>query len=236
MTNVNKAVVIVSGGMDSSTLLYYVMKTLRKQVVATLSFYYGQTHARELDSAKLISAKLKIPNIVIDLSLIMRDFKSALTGKSDVPEGHYAQDNMKQTVVPNRNSIMLSIAVGYAISNGANEVYFGPHAGDHAIYPDCRREFVSAFNSAMVIGNEWTPISVNAPFLFMTKGDIVKLGYSLGVPYKLTWTCYKGGDKACGKCGTCVERLEAFDFAGVKDPIEYEDREYWKKVVGAKWQ
>ncbi len=231
MTSIDKAVVIVSGGMDSSTLLYYVVKVLKRKVVATLSFYYGQTHAKELDSAMMIANSISVPNIKVDLSPIMRDFTSALTGKADIPEGHYAQDNMKQTVVPNRNSIMLSIAVGYAISKDAGEVYFGPHAGDHAIYPDCRKEFVDAFKAAELIGNEWTPVIVRAPFLDMTKGDIVKMGLKLRVPYVKTWTCYKGGDIACGKCGTCVERLEAFAKAGRTDPIRYADRVYWKQVV-----
>lgn len=227
MTDVNKAVVILSGGLDSSTLLHCVVKSLKVPVVATLSFYYGQTHAKELASAAKISADLGIANFRIDLSPVMKDFKSALTGKEDIPEGHYAQENMKKTIVPNRNSIMLSIAVGYAISLEAGRVFYGAHAGDHAIYPDCRPEFFEAFKKAEEIGNAWTPVILQAPFMNITKADIVKIGLELGVPFQDTWSCYRGKDKACGTCGTCQERLASFRDADAEDPLEYVDRTSW---------
>ena len=239
------AVVILSGGMDSSTLLYYVRHTLLRKVSA-VSFFYGQRHARELDSAQAIAFRCgqiinaprgPISDIAwtkVDISSVMRVFPSALTGTLAVPEGHYAEESMKQTVVPNRNAIMLSIAAGIAISVGAQEVYFGPHAGDHAIYPDCRSDFVRAFSRAIWLANRWTPVRIRAPFLSLTKGQIVKLGLDLHGPYELTWTCYQGGNVACGRCGTCVERLEAFAEAGAQDLLPYADMTYWRDVTDAK--
>lgn len=137
-----------------------------------------------------------------------------------VPEGHYAQENMKLTVVPNRNMIMLSIAIAAAIGEKIPVVYYGAHAGDHDIYPDCRQSFVDAMKAAAALC-DWTPVTIEAPYLNMTKGDICKKGMLLSVPYESTWTCYVGGERPCGKCGSCTERLEAFDFAGATDPLIY---------------
>jgi 7-cyano-7-deazaguanine synthase len=136
---------------------------------------------------------------------------------------------MKKTVVPNRNMVMLSAAASFAVSEGIQELYYGAHAGDHAIYPDCRREFVEAMQRAFELC-DWTPLTLKAPFLDFTKADIVRLGLSLDVPFEKTWSCYKGGETACGRCGTCVERLLAFEEAGQRDPIAYSDRHFYKTV------
>jgi len=226
------AVVIVSGGMDSSTLLYHVTHHLNREVKEVLSFDYGQRHLKELNCAHALADDLGIDWRLINLRSAFAGFDSALTNPAAaVPEGHYEQESMKQTVVPNRNAILLSVAVGVAVSVKADRVYYGAHAGDHAIYPDCRREFVEAFGRAMHLATEWDPVELCAPFLSKTKADIVRLGLELGVPFERTWTCYKGGEMACGVCGTCVERLEAFDLAGAEDPLVYQDRYSWKQLI-----
>ena len=149
---------------------------------------------------------------------------SALTRDDwDVPEGHYEEPSMRQTVVPNRNMVMISIAVSHAISIGATEVYYAAHSGDHAIYPDCRKEFIMKLTEAIELC-DWNKITLKAPYVNLDKGDIAMRGKELGVDYSLTWTCYKGMEKACGKCGSCVERLEAFEKAKMNDPLEYEVR------------
>ncbi len=213
-----KAVVILSGGMDSTTLLYKVLADGYK--VEALSFNYGQRHKKELRYASKTCKKLGVPHRIVDVSVINNLVQgSALTSKDiSVPEGHYAQENMKLTVVPNRNMIMLALATGYAVSKDCNHVFFGAHAGDHAIYPDCRQEFVSALSAVTEIAN-YVPVTIHAPFLNLDKGDIAILGKELNVDYSLTWTCYKGKEKPCGKCGACVERKEAFDKAKTQDPI-----------------
>lgn len=212
-----KAVVILSGGMDSATLLYKVINDGYSPYV--LSFDYGQRHKKELEYAKRLTSKLDVPHIIVPLDINSLLQGSALTSPDmPVPEGHYAQENMKQTVVPNRNMIMLSIATGYAVSIGAENVFFGAHAGDHAIYPDCRKDFVDALNLATKIAN-YTPVLIHAPFLDMDKGDIAIMGLELNVPYGDTWTCYKGEEIPCGVCGACVERAEAFAKAAAPDPL-----------------
>ncbi len=219
----NKAVIIASGGMDSTTLLYDILNEGYK--VHALSVDYGQRHSKELEFIKKTCTKLKIPHKVVDLSSAGKELlsASALTSKKiSIPEGDYREENMKLTVVPNRNMILLSLAVGYAISIGARKVFYGAHAGDHAIYPDCRRKFVEAMKGAIRLA-DWEKIELEAPYLDLDKGDIAIKGKSLGVDYSLTWTCYKGGEKACGKCGACRERLEAFQKVGIADPVEYED-------------
>jgi len=227
-----KAVVIYSGGMDSFTVLHEAMS--RSDDVHALSFNYGQRHSKELEYAHAVCKSLSVPHQVVDLRNISSLVQgSSLTSDIDVPEGHYAEENMKQTVVPNRNMIMLSLAVGYAVSIGADAVFCGAHAGDHDIYPDCRLEFFNKLNAATMIAN-YQPVELFVPFIDMDKAKILQRGAQLGLEshsYVMTWTCYNGREKACGKCGACVERQEAFAAMGWKDPLDYEDREFWKKQV-----
>jgi 7-cyano-7-deazaguanine synthase len=218
-----KTVVVLSGGMDSATLLY--SRLAEDERLAALSVNYGQRHVKELVAARNLCNKLGIVHRVADLTLV-RDLVagSALTSSSDlaVPEGHYADESMKLTVVPNRNMILLSLAVGWAVSMEFDAVAFGVHAGDHAIYPDCRKEFADAMSEAARLC-DWREIKLLYPFVSMTKADIALLGSRLGVPFDLTWSCYNGRRLHCGKCGTCVERHEAFALAGVADPTRYEE-------------
>lgn len=215
-----KSVVLLSGGIDSTTLLYEHLN-LGNQVRA-VSVNYGQRHKKELWYAQRTCDKLSIPFDVVNLSTV----GALLTGSSltnegvAVPEGHYEEESMKATVVPNRNMMMLSVATAIAITQGFDQVAFAAHAGDHAIYPDCRQAFVDALNSAILLC-DWVAPHLDAPFLKMTKADICRLGSRLSVPYEETWSCYQGGDRHCGRCGTCVERREAFELAGVADPTEY---------------
>lgn len=223
-----KAVVILSGGMDSAVLLHHVAR--HSTHVRALSFDYGQRHRKELDQARLIVQDLMsrgLPNIEelgwtpVDLSAIRPLIaKGSQTGEEEVPEGHYAEESMKLTVVPNRNMIMLSVAIGYAITLGYDTVAYGAHAGDHTIYPDCRGSYVEAMAEAIRLC-DFDPPTLRAPFVEMGKHEVCRLGRVLGVPFELTWSCYKGGEKHCGKCGTCVERKEAFVLANVHDPTEY---------------
>lgn len=213
------SVVIYSGGMDSFTLLNRVIRDEGVDNVVALSFDYGQRHVKELSLAKGVCFDLKVKHHVILLPALRG---SALTDDVAVPEGHYADENMKQTVVPNRNMVMLSIAASYTIANKHDVVYYGAHAGDHAIYPDCRREFIEAVTNAICIGN-YSPCQIVAPYVDLSKGSILAEGLNMGLDYSLTWTCYNGREKACGKCGSCVERLEAFDYCLANDPLEYEN-------------
>ena len=219
-----KAVVIASGGVDSSTLLYKTVKEDYETYV--LTFIYGQKHIREIKSAKKICEGLNVHHKVIDLS-VLKDILSgsALTDSGvevpEVPETAEYFETLKTTIVPNRNSIFLSIAIGYAVSIAANYVFFGAHHSDRGVYPDCRREFVEAFEHAERLANDSSLLVVAAPFVNMSKSEIVKLGVELGVPYKETWSCYKGGRVHCGVCSSCRERKRAFQEAGVVDPTEY---------------
>ena len=219
-----KAVVIASGGVDSSTLLYKTVKEDYETYV--LTFIYGQKHKREIESAKKICEGLNVHHKVIDLS-VLKDILSgsALTDSGvevpEVPETAEHYETLRTTIVPNRNSIFLSIAIGYAVSIGANNVFFGAHHSDRGVYPDCRREFVEAFEHAERLANDSSLLVVAAPFVNMSKSEIVKLGVELGVPYKETWSCYKGGRVHCGVCSSCRERKRAFQEAGVVDPTEY---------------
>jgi 7-cyano-7-deazaguanine synthase len=215
-----KIVVIFSGGMDSFTVLN---KTIQKGYdVYALSFDYGQRHVKEVESAKKICAKLNIPHKIVDISAINQIIGgSALTDNIEVPEGHYEAENMKQTIVPNRNMILLSMAVGYAVSIEAEKVYYGAHSGDHAIYPDCRPEFVEKMNDVCKIAN-YEPVEVVTPYLYSSKIEILTDGLAMGLDYSDTWTCYNGREKACGKCGACQERLEAFKLNNAVDPLAYE--------------
>ena len=216
-----KAVVIFSGGMDSFTVLNMAVK--QGYEVYALSFNYGQRHKKELDYAALACANLQVQHKIIDISAINELIGgSSLTSDIAVAEGHYEQENMLTTVVPNRNMILLSMAVGYAVSLGADKVFYGAHSGDHAIYPDCRPEFVNKMNDVCAIAN-YEAVEIVTPFLHESKIAILKAGLNMGLDYQQTWTCYNGREKACGKCGACQERLEAFAENGVNDPLEYED-------------
>jgi 7-cyano-7-deazaguanine synthase len=216
-----KAVVVLSGGMDSTTLLYDVIN--QGYETYALSFDYNQKHKKELECAKKTCEKLGIQHKVLDLSPLNQVAPSALTRDDwNVPEGHYADENMKQTVVPNRNMVLLSLATAYAIGIEATDLFYGAHSGDHDIYPDCRKEFVDSMKESIKLA-DWKEIKLHAPYLEIDKGDIAIKGKELKVDYSLTWTCYKGKEKACGKCGSCVERLEAFEKAGIEDSIEYEN-------------
>ena len=216
-----KVVAIFSGGMDSSTMLYQ----LRAQghEVKAIGFDYGQRHAVELKAAKAIASHAGVVYETVDL----RSLGPVIAGQSsqvnldvEVPDGHYTEESMKATVVPNRNMIMLSVAVAHAISIEFDAIAYGAHAGDHTIYPDCRTEFVDAMKT--VIGLcDWKQVELLTPFVAVSKSDIAKIGGELQVPFGMTWSCYKGGTTHCGSCGTCVERREAFELAGIKDPTSY---------------
>ncbi|GAC30360.1 7-cyano-7-deazaguanine synthase QueC [Brumicola pallidula] len=216
-----KVVVIYSGGMDSYTVLNKAMQ--QGYDVHAVSFNYGQRHSKELLFAKKVCEQHNIEHKVVDISSINQLIGgSALTDDIDVPQGHYQEESMKTTVVPNRNMIMLSMAVGYAVSIEAEAVYFGAHSGDHAIYPDCRTEFVDAMNDVCKIAN-YQAVEVRAPYLAASKTDILREGLAMDLDYNDTWTCYNGQDKACGKCGACQERLEAFSENNTIDPIDYQN-------------
>lgn len=220
-TQMKDSVIIISGGMDSTTLLY----DMQERIALGLSFDYGSNHnEREIAFAKLHCERLGVRHIVIRLGFMHDYFKSSLLSGADaIPEGHYADDNMRSTVVPFRNGIMLAIAAGIAESEGLKYVMMANHGGDHAIYPDCRPEFVSAMSAATKAGT-YPGIEVLAPYTGLTKTDIALRGKQLGIDYAETWSCYKGGERHCGKCGTCVERREALHDAGIKDTTEYEER------------
>ncbi|AGH43820.1 7-cyano-7-deazaguanine synthase QueC [Paraglaciecola psychrophila] len=215
-----KVVVIFSGGMDSFTVLNLAVK--QGLEVFALSFNYGQKHKKELDYAARACQELSVHHKIVDISAINQLIGgSSLTSDIEVAEGHYEEESMKSTVVPNRNMILLSMAVGYAVSIDANKVYFGAHSGDHAIYPDCRPEFVHKMNDVCAIAN-YEAVEIVTPYLEVSKTAILTAGLKMGLDYNLSWTCYNGREKACGKCGACQERLEAFTENGVTDPLEYE--------------
>lgn len=218
------AVLIVSGGMDSVTLAHKYHAEGFELVL--LSFDYGQRHKKELDLAKACADRLGGVHHVVDLSNITKLLPgSSLTDAAvEVPEGHYAAESMKATVVPNRNAIMLSIAWAHAVAIGADVVAFGAHGGDHFIYPDCRPDFFLSLGEAFMQGNEGfgdPRLHLEAPFIQVDKTEVVRIGATLNVPFEDTWSCYKGEEAHCGKCGTCVERKEAFALAGVADPTVY---------------
>jgi 7-cyano-7-deazaguanine synthase len=215
-----KTVLIYSGGMDSTVLLYHLLDV--GYDVLPLSIDYGQRHARELESAKTICHSLKLNHKIVDLTSLNSLLGGSSLTRSDieVPEGHYASEIMKATIVPNRNMILLSVAAAWAISTKADSVSYAAHNGDHAIYPDCREEFATAINDAIQL-SDWHKVYLNRPYVSLSKADIVNIGDMLSVPFKLTWSCYKGLDTHCGRCGTCVERKEAFEIADVKDPTKY---------------
>lgn len=215
------SLIIVSGGMDSITLLHY----RKEQISLAVTFDYGSNHnRRETEYAAYHCKSLGIEHIVIPLSFIHDYFKSSLLQGADaIPEGHYTAENMKSTVVPFRNGIMLAVACGIAESRGLDRVLIANHNGDHAIYPDCRENFIAAMGKAMEAGT-YEHISIDAPFTDISKTDIALIGKRLGIDYSKTYSCYKGGEKHCGKCGTCVERKEALRNAEIEDTTEYEEQ------------
>lgn len=214
------SLIVLSGGMDSVTMLHEY-----KDIIAlAVSFDYGSNHnKREIEMAAINCRDLGIEHIVIPLDFMSQYFSSSLLQGADaIPEGHYTAENMRSTVVPFRNGIMLSIAAGLAESRGLKQIMIANHAGDHTIYPDCRHDFIYALSEAIEAGTD-TGVHVFAPYTDITKTDIAKIGKEIGVDYAKTYSCYKGGEKHCGKCGTCVERKEALRDAGILDPTVYED-------------
>ena len=228
-----KTLVICSGGLDSVSLAHKV--AAEHDLTGLISFDYGQRHRKEVAFAALAAQRLGVPHDLIDMSHIGQYLSgSALTDDLDVPDGHYAEDNMKVTVVPNRNAIMLAIAFGVAAAKGADAVAAAVHGGDHFIYPDCRPDFIDAFqamqNKAL---DGYAQVKLYTPFVHIPKSAIVTEGAKHNTPFADTWSCYKGGERHCGRCGTCVERREAFDIAGIEDPTDYADATFWKSAVGA---
>jgi 7-cyano-7-deazaguanine synthase len=218
-----KGVVIYSGGMDSFTILHKVQQEGTQ--IYPLTFNYGQKHVKEIEYARKVCKDKGFTHEIIDISTISCLLQgSSLTSDIDIPEGHYEAENMKSTIVPNRNMIMLSLAIGYAVSINASKVFFGAHSGDHAIYPDCRPEFVDRMNEVSKIAN-YEAVEICTPYLNTDKGNILADGLKMGLDYSQTWTCYNGREQACGKCGACVERLEAFAMNNVNDPLEYENQD-----------
>jgi 7-cyano-7-deazaguanine synthase len=217
-----KVVVLLSGGMDSVVAFHHALP--EHEVVAAVSFDYGSKHNhREIPFAEKQAREAGVGHRVIGLGFVNELFQSdLLRSGGEVPDGHYEDANMVRTVVPFRNGIMLSVACGFAESIGAEGLVIAAHSGDHAIYPDCREPFMEAMARAMECGT-YAGIRLLRPFIAMDKAAIVKRGAELGVDFSRTWSCYKGGEFHCGTCGTCVERREAFEVAGVKDPTEYAD-------------
>jgi 7-cyano-7-deazaguanine synthase len=253
----DRVIAIVSGGLDSTTMVYDALANgVHPDLV---SFDYGQRHSRELKFARVTAERELLRHDIVNMTFLrdlLRESGSSLVGGSEVPEGHYAEENMKATVVPNRNMIMLSIAGAIAVARGARTVMTGVHAGDHFIYPDCRPAFIQHVAASLVRGNEgfsnwWSKTdghgdtfeaSISTPYLMCTKADIAYRALELGVPLHQTWSCYRGGDIHCGRCGTCVERLEAIDEAqqmwaatnigqAPEDRTEYADITFWREAV-----
>lgn len=227
-----KTIVICSGGLDSVSLAHKV--AAEHTLAALLSFDYGQRHKKELDFAAACAVRLNVPHHIIDIGAIGAHLTgSALTDDIAVPDGHYAEETMKATVVPNRNAIMLAIAFGVAAAQKADAVATAVHGGDHFIYPDCRPGFIDAFQTMQNHATEgYAAVTLYAPYVNGSKADIVTDGAKNGTPFAETWSCYKGGARHCGRCGTCVERREAFHLAGIADPTDYEDADFWVSATG----
>jgi len=231
-----KTVLVYSGGLDSTTLLYQLVSN--QVEVHALSVDYGQRHRKELDIAREITAGLGVPHEIADLTSVTRLLAgSSLTDPNiPVPEGHYEEDSMKATVVPNRNMMLLSLATAWAISLKADSVSYAAHSGDHAIYPDCRDEFAEALDEAIRL-SDWHEIYLSRPFVDLTKADIARRAAALKVPIEKTWSCYKGQELHCGRCGTCLERREAFYLAEVDDPTPYAaDAPSIEEMVANNWK
>ena len=226
-----KIIVICSGGLDSVSLAQRV--AAEHDLLSLLSFDYGQRHRKELEFAAACAARLKVRHQTIDIRDIGQSLSgSALTDDLAVPDGHYAEETMRITVVPNRNAIMLAIAFGVAAARGADAVATAVHGGDHFIYPDCRPGFIDAFQTMQRHALQgYADIALFAPYVNVPKSAIVTDGAKYGTPFAQTWSCYKGDAVHCGRCGTCVERREAFDLAGISDPTVYADADFWREAV-----
>ena len=229
-----KTTLVCSGGLDSVSLAHVLAD--QGSLSRLVSFDYGQRHTRELDFAAACAKRLGVPHHVIDLrSVGVTLIGSALTDDLDVPDGHYEEESMKVTVVPNRNAIMLTVAYGIAAAQGDDAVATAVRGGDHFIYPDCRPAFTNAFDTMQRAALEgYADVALHVPFVHHSKADIVTEGARVNTPFDQTWSCYKGGDLQCGRCGTCVERREAFNLAGVPDPTVYADPEFWRQAVERK--
>ena len=227
-----KALVLVSGGLDSTTCLALAVKEYGHENVVGLSIFYGQRHDKEIKAADAVCEYYKVEHITLDLSTMFQFSDCSLLQHSDgeIPEESYDKQLEKtngkpvSTYVPFRNGLFLSSAAAIALSKGCSKIYYGAHADDAAgnAYPDCSSNFNNAMNTAIYEGSG-KQLSIEAPFINKNKAGVVKIGMELGVPYELTWSCYEGHDKACGKCGTCIDRIAAFELNGIKDPIEYEN-------------
>lgn len=229
-----KVIVVCSGGLDSVTLAYKV--AAEYQLARLVSFDYGQRHKKELGYARLCADYLQVPHSIIDIAAVGVQLSgSALTDHIAVPDGHYEEQSMKATVVPNRNAIMLTIAYGMAAAQKLDAVATAVHGGDHFIYPDCRPDFIQSFEAMQNHALDgFAAVRLYTPFLHLKKSDIVIKGAHLNVPFAHTWSCYKGGARHCGRCGTCVERREAFAVAQITDPTNYEDSEFWQSAIKEK--
>lgn len=228
-----KTALVCSGGLDSVSLAHSLAG--QGHLSRIVSFDYGQRHRKELHFAAACARRLGVPFHLVDLSGLGAALSgSALTDDIDVPDGHYAEETMRITVVPNRNPIMLAIVFGIAAANGDDAVAAAVHGGDHFIYPDCRPAFTDAFGAMQKAALDgYADITLHVPFVHATKADIVAEGARHNTPFAETWSCYKGGDRHCGRCGTCVERREAFHLAGVADPTDYADPDYWQAAIAA---
>ncbi|MGB5855673.1 MAG: 7-cyano-7-deazaguanine synthase QueC [Oceanisphaera sp.] len=225
------ALLICSGGFDSVTLAYRL--AAENALGALLTFDYGQRHKKEIDAARQCAEQLQVPLLVMDISHIGAQLSgSALTDDIDVPHGHYSEENMKLTVVPNRNAIMLTIAFGVAASRGLDAVALAVHGGDHFIYPDCRPDFIRLFAQMQAQALDGVAeVTLFAPYVNADKTEIARNAARFNVPIGDTWSCYEGGELHCGRCGTCVERIEAMTLAGIIDPTPYQDTQYWKAAI-----
>ncbi|TKA92041.1 7-cyano-7-deazaguanine synthase QueC [Halopseudomonas bauzanensis] len=225
------ALLICSGGFDSVTLAY---RLAAEQSLGTLlTFDYGQRHRKEIDAARLAAERLAVPHLIMDIGHIGRQLSgSALTDDIAVPHGHYSEENMKVTVVPNRNAIMLTIAFGVAATRGHDTVALAVHGGDHFIYPDCRPDFIRLFSEMQTKALDGVAeVALLAPYVATDKTEIARDAARYAVPVGDTWSCYEGGELHCGRCGTCVERIEAMALAGMADPTRYQDKQYWQEAV-----
>ncbi|WP_417814009.1 7-cyano-7-deazaguanine synthase QueC [Thalassospira alkalitolerans] len=229
-----KTIVVCSGGLDSVTLAYKVAR--EHSLHSLISFDYGQRHKKELDYAARAASDLGVKHHVVDLTSVggLLGGSSLTSDDIDVPDGHYAEETMRITVVPNRNAIMFAVAFGAAAAAGADAVATAVHGGDHFIYPDCRPDFITSFQTMQNHALEGVrDVTLYTPFVNVSKADIALEAGRLAVPIDRTWSCYKGHETHCGRCGTCVERREALELARMPDPTVYEDREYWKQARAA---